>query len=48
MSQITNSDYMSINQAYGTNNPVTPMSSKEIDDMRKRLFDNISDNAARI
>jgi hypothetical protein len=34
---------MSINQAYGTNNPVSPMTPKEIDNMRKRLFDNISD-----
>lgn len=34
---------MSINQAYGSNNPVTPMTSVEIDNLRKRLFDNISD-----
>jgi hypothetical protein len=28
---------------YGQNNPVTPLRPAEIDQMRKRLFDNISD-----
>jgi hypothetical protein len=34
---------MKINQAYGVNNPVAPIGGPEIDAMRKRLFDNISD-----
>jgi hypothetical protein len=30
------------NQAYGSNNPVTPITSAEIDNMRQKLFENIS------
>jgi hypothetical protein len=39
----TQKETFSINDAYGQNNPVTPITSSEIDQMRKRLFDNISD-----
>lgn len=39
----SNSEQMNINSAYGSNNPVTPMTPNEIDKLRKRLFDNISD-----
>ena len=43
MSFFQNSDHMPVNQAYNSHNPVNPMTSPEIDNMRKRLFDNISD-----
>ena len=32
-----------LNQAYGYNNPMTSISPSEIENMRKRLLDNISD-----
>ena len=34
---------MSFNSNYGSNNPMLPMTPKEVDVLRKRLFDNISD-----
>ena len=40
---MSSSEPMSFNSAYGQNNPMTPLSPNEIDKMRKRLFDNISD-----
>lgn len=43
MSLSQNKEYMSINQTYGQNNPIKPITPTEVDIMRKRLFDNISD-----
>jgi hypothetical protein len=40
---MSQNQYISYNDAYGQNNPVDPMSMGEIDNMRKRIYDNISD-----
>lgn len=39
----TTTDPQAFNMNYGRNNPATPINPGEIDQMRKRLFDNISD-----
>jgi len=43
MNNFQNDEHMQIDQAYGSNNPVQVLTPVEIDKMRKRLFDNISD-----
>lgn len=43
MSLRTTTDPNKFNESYGSNNPVQPMSVEELEKLRKRLFDNISD-----
>lgn len=43
MSAPSHSQPMSFNSAYGQNNPIAPISPDEIDKMRKRIIDNVSD-----
>jgi len=43
MSLLTTTDPVAINLAYAQNNPISSMSQTELDKLRKRLFDNISD-----